>query len=167
MDIFGIGDSLQERFGDYSRCARGTGRTTHLIESLADGDVVVVRNHVEGRCIQRYCDDAGVDVRTVIVNPEKPQEAERELCGIDVRGNVYFDHTWLEHYYRKAIERCINDVDFIKKTFSGRYGRNERLNSSHRRVPGPGRLHHGGQQYLIHHEQPHPTDLRGCAAGGA
>lgn len=47
MDHFGIGTALLGCAEVYFRCARRTGRTTSLVESLVSGDRVVCRTENE------------------------------------------------------------------------------------------------------------------------
>lgn len=131
MDIFGIGNAIRGCLTIYFQGARRSGRTTHMIDSLHDGDRVVFSNSVEADRVRRLCKERGVDVDIVTVDPRRPYDLfERPTS----RRRTVFDHIWVEQYYQAAFDRAEADLKHITTQCSG-YGEAHR--ETRRRAGGP------------------------------
>lgn len=118
MDHFGIGSSITGAVLIYLRSSRGTGRTTSLVESVKDGDRIVFSVASEAKRVQRLCEERGVKVECVVIDPKSPQRIfERGTS----QGRTIFDHSWVEEYYLHAIEEARKDIDRLERETSG-YG---------------------------------------------
>ena len=118
MDHFGIGAAVKSAAHIYMQTARGTGRTTSLVESVKDGDRVCFANNKEAERVKRLCLERGVKVECIVIDPKSPERVfERGTS----EGRTLFDHTWVEQYYLFAIERAASDIDQIERQASG-YG---------------------------------------------
>jgi len=119
MDHFGIGTGVAGAAKVYFQSSRRTGRTTSLVDSLKDGDVVVFLNEREGQRVKSLCKDRGVDIEIVVCNPAMPERLFTQYAPLgDER--FLFDHSWVEAFYMRAIDRAQNDIDRFQKEFSGR-----------------------------------------------
>lgn len=118
MDHFGIGAAVRGSVLVYMSSARGSGRTTSLVESVKDGDRIVFASAREAQRVGRLCHDRGVSVACIVVDPREPQRVFE--CGTPV-GRLIFDHGWVEQYYLQAIERAQAEIDHFERQASG-YG---------------------------------------------
>ena len=118
MDHFGIGAAAQGAFEVYVASARQTGRTTSLVESLKDGDRVIFINYVEARRVERMCEDRGIKIETQVVDPRSPSKVFENHTA---RGRVIFDHSWVEDFYRLALQNASKELDHLQVESSG-YG---------------------------------------------
>lgn len=118
MDHFGIGSAIAGAVAIYLRSSRGTGRTTSLVESVKDGDRIVFSVASEAKRVQRLCEERGVKVECIVIDPKSPQRIfERGTS----QGRTIFDHSWVEQYYLHAIEDAQKDIDRLERESSG-YG---------------------------------------------
>lgn len=116
MDHFGIGAAVQGAFEIYVTSARGTGRTTSLIESLKDGDRVIFINSAEARRVEILCAERGLKIETQVIDPRTPAKVfERNTA----QGRVIFDHTWVEEFYRLALQSAGRELDHLQEESSG------------------------------------------------
>lgn len=116
MDQFGIGAAVLGAAQIYFRSARGSGRSTSLVESVKDGDRVVFVNQEEVRRVQRLFLERGVQVGCVVIDPRTP---ERVFERGTPKGRTIFDHSWVEQFYALAIERACCDIDHLERQASG------------------------------------------------
>lgn len=117
MDFFGIGQAVKGCVATYFQCARGTGRTNSMIESLKDGDRVIFTNRNEADRVKRMARELGVSIETMVKNP-----AQFTISDIGTsQGKTVFDHSFVEEYHRIGIERSIKDIDQMQEHLSG-YG---------------------------------------------
>ena len=116
MDAYGIGAAIEGAAKIYLQTARGTGRTTALVESLKTGDRVVFIEIREAGRVKSLCRELGVDIETIVVNPKTPE-------GIFKRGTppgrTVFDHSFVEQFYLEGIAKLQRDLDYLQRESSG------------------------------------------------
>ena len=116
MDHFGIGQALKGMARCYFQAARGTGRTTSLLESLKDGDRVCCVSSKEADRLKRMLRERQVEAEAITVDPSMPQRIfERGTP----KGRTIFDETWIEQYYMRALEAAARDIDHFQREASG------------------------------------------------
>ena len=116
MDHFGIGAALQGAARIYFQSARRTGRTTALLQSLKEGDRVIVATQAEYRQWQRLIVERqlNVDVRLFRV------DRAHELCQLGTsQGRTLFEHTWVEQFYLHRLQDAATCVDELQQRLSG------------------------------------------------
>ena len=119
MDIFGIGSAIKATVGMYLVMARGTGRTTVMINSLKPGDRIIFTNNNEANRVKRLCNEREInDIRFEVVSPEYPDKLFNRGSS---QGRTFFDHSWIEEFYRNAIDRAEKDINYFQTEISG-YG---------------------------------------------
>ena len=110
MDFFGIGAALKGVTEIYFQSARRTGRTTALLESLREGDVVVTASATSAR---HLCDQVRarglLEVGVVVSHPERAYEL-RENKG----RRIVLEHSFIEKVYRQALERAAREIAHIQ-----------------------------------------------------
>lgn len=121
MDSFGIGAGVKGAVEIYFRGARRTGRTTALVESVKNGDCIcfLPEHRIEAERVQRLCRERGVEVKCITLDPQEPTLRET------AKGRMIFDHSWIEKYYRLAIQRAEDDIAYLEREMSG-YGAEHR-----------------------------------------
>jgi len=116
MDHFGIGAGLLGAANIYFQGARQTGRTTSLIESVKDGDRIVVRNRQEEYFLKRRMEGRGLKVDILAVDPATPEKLYRHPKS---QGRTIFDHQWLEDYYNISLRSIAKSLGNMQKELSG------------------------------------------------
>lgn len=102
MNDYGIGAALRGVAEVYFRAARRTGRTTTLLENLQNGDRVVFATKKEASNFMRVA--AGtVIIHPLVVDPSRPGSLQSHFSRCST-GRTFFDHGWLEEFYRYALE---------------------------------------------------------------
>lgn len=120
MDHFGIGAAMKGMLLTYVQTSRRSGRTTSLLESLKDGDRVIFSDARHANEFKRLAHERGIKVDCVIVEPSDGLGLNR-LGSSPGDGRTILDHTWVEQYYERQIDRSIRIIDDIQKNLSG-YG---------------------------------------------
>lgn len=100
------------------RSARGTGRSTSLVDSVMDGDRICFASSDEARRVERLLKERGVQVACIVVDPKSPHDIFEKGTS---QGRTIFDHDWVEQYYLAAIEKASFNIDQLQKNASG-YG---------------------------------------------
>lgn len=116
MDHFGIGAAIAGAVRIYLQSAKGTGRTTSLVESVKDGDRIVFIDSTQAKRAQRLCQERGATVDCVVIDPRQPDMIYQYPPAV---GRTIFDHVWVEQFYLHAIERCQQDIDHLERRSSG------------------------------------------------
>jgi hypothetical protein len=116
MDHFGIGSAMKAMAAMYVHGARGTGRTTSLVESVKAGDRIVFAELREATRVERLLRERGVDVKCIVV---PVREAERVFQRPPSEGRTIFDHAWVEQFYLGAIVRSMAELDHLERQASG------------------------------------------------
>ena len=116
MDHFGIGAGLLGAANIYFNSARQTGRTTSLIESVKDGDRIIVSTLREVSRIERLLAERGLKVTVLAVNPDTPQKLFESTTS---QGRTIFDHWWVEQYYALALKQASSVIDYLQRESSG------------------------------------------------
>ena len=118
MDHFGIGAAIEGAVRIYLRSARGTGRTTSLVESVKNGDRLVFSDSREAERVRHLCEERGLKVECVVIDPKYPQRIFERGSS---QGRTIFDHSWIEEYYLNVIDKAQKEIDHLEKESSG-YG---------------------------------------------
>ena len=71
MDLFGIGNAMKAAVEICFVSCRGTGRTTHMLKSLKDGDRIVFATLREKERVVRLCREQGLQVECLFYNPDR------------------------------------------------------------------------------------------------
>lgn len=118
MDFFGIGQALTGCLEIYFRSARMTGRTTNLIESVKDGDMVVFSTHKDRVIFVRELNARGLSCATMVCDPV-------DINGIfkvaTSKGRTIFDHRFVEEFYTNSLNSAISTLERVQIESSG-YG---------------------------------------------
>lgn len=120
MDHFGIGAAMKAMAGVYFMAGRRSGRTTSLLESLKSGDRVIFSERRQAQIFERLCKERGIEVECVTVPLDRANILE-ELGSSPEDGRTIFDHTWVEGFYKDAIDRAADTIDHFQRRLSG-YG---------------------------------------------
>lgn len=80
---------------------RGVGRTTEMIYSLKDGDVIICANHRSATRIRLVAKSTGAEVTTIVA--ENFQQANERLRGISLQRCIA-DHEFLDKAYVDAVK---------------------------------------------------------------
>lgn len=126
VDFFGIGVALRAMISIYITTARGSGRTTMLLESLRDGDRVCCATLKEADRLRRICNLTKLKVTFTVVNPADPFKLFNSGSSV---GRTIFDHTWVEKFYILAIEGAAETIAKLQKESSGYGADHERTKS--------------------------------------
>lgn len=116
MDHFGIGAGLLGAVNIYFQGARQTGRTTSLIESVKDGDRIVVRTYQEGYYLKSRLVGRGLKVDILSISPTTPEKLFEQPAS---QGRTIFDHQWLEDFYNITLESAVKSLDNMQRDLSG------------------------------------------------
>jgi len=111
MDFFGIGAAIKGAMKIYFQSARATGRTTWLIDNLRDGDRVIFHNSTEATRVEHLCRERGVKIKWSVMSFDDINKI-LHLKGSNKR--LIFDHTWIERYYLRVIEKAQDDIRFFE-----------------------------------------------------
>lgn len=115
MDHFGIGPALQALLRVYLTGARGTGRTTSLINSVRDGDRIICGRLDEQRRLRELLFRANRDVEVIAIPPGHIDViAALPPCG----GRTLFEHTWVAEFYERALAQAARNIDELQKATS-------------------------------------------------
>lgn len=120
MDFFGIGQAIKTAVVVYRQSARGTGRTTSLVDGVKDGDRIVFASQKEAFRVKRLIKERGINVSCIVVNPKTPERIF-EMGSVAGEGRNIFDHTWVEMFYENAINDVFRFIDKLERETSG-YG---------------------------------------------
>ena len=120
MNDHGFGEKLKELTENFIKSCRQTGRTTSLIDSLKDGDIVIFYNTPEAKRIQNLSlVEKNVKIHAVVINPKlNDSEISYKLNEIKIENKnnrIVFDHSWIEKYYLVTIEQAIANLDYVQK----------------------------------------------------
>ena len=115
MDHFGIGSAVKSVAEVYFRSARRTGRTSSLVASVKNGDCIIFIDSREADRVKRLCRERGVEVECIVIDPKQAEQVyERK----PLPGRTIFDHSWVEQYYRIAIDRAQQSIDCLERETS-------------------------------------------------
>ncbi len=116
MDFFGIGQAMRGMALTYSQSSRATGRTVSMVDSVKDGDRICSTNMREAERVKRLCRERGVKVDCIVIPTHAPEKIFEHGTSI---GRTIFDHSWVEDYYLKMIDRANNDIVQLQQQSSG------------------------------------------------
>lgn len=126
-DFFGIGPAIKASVVMYETCARGSGRTLSLVNSLKEGDRVVFTNTREAKRVKELAKERGITIDYVVIDPKTPHTLFELRPS---QGRSIFDHSWVEQYFKNAIDRAAQDIRYFQTNSSG-FGE-EHLETNHR-----------------------------------
>jgi hypothetical protein len=115
-DHSGIGLAISAMFQTYRQSARTTGRTTSLLESVKDGDRIIVLNGQEKTRLERELRDRKLNVDVFVMPLNRINELSHRAPST---GRTVFEHTWVEAFYELAIERAQKEIDVMQRETSG------------------------------------------------
>lgn len=124
MDFFGIGSAVRGALEIYFRSARGTGRTTALLNAVKDGDRVVFLHIQEANEFRRLCREQGKDV-IALVCPLKDMSRLFERGSPSGDCKTIFDHSFLEALYRHRVDEIEREINGLQVALSGRGAKHE------------------------------------------
>lgn len=116
-DHFGIGTAILGASRIYMLSARGTGRTTSLVESVKDGDRIIFATRKESERVSRLLKERGLNVDCVAYGPDRAYGLFRDLNTSE--GRTIFDHTWVEQFFERAIQDAQRQIESFQKELSG------------------------------------------------
>ena len=116
MDAYGIGAAIEGTAHIYLRSARGSGRTTALVESLKTGDRVVFTESREAERVKWLCRELGVEIETTVVSPKQPDIIFEQGTPT---GRTVFDHSWVEQFYIEGLAKLQRDINYLQREVSG------------------------------------------------
>lgn len=121
MDHFGIGNALMGMAYNFFALSRSTGRSTLLLESVQDGDRIIVAGPNEKQWYEhKLRQRQAIKPMNVTVQIVSPLDPARLFSISTSTGRTIFDHTWLEHFYMEALRTASQDIDRLQRESSGR-----------------------------------------------
>lgn len=119
MDFFGIGAAVKSMVFVYRQSARGSGRSTILLDSVEAGDRIYFANDTDARIARNALRERGeLHVDCMVVPVSDPS---RMFGKGTPTGKAIFDHRWVEEYYEMRINQIAKDIDYFERESSG-YG---------------------------------------------
>ena len=88
MDHFGIGVAIRETANAFFQGARGSGRTTSLVDSVKSGDRIIFHDNREAERVKKLCAERGVEIEWSVVPPAEPEK-------VFERGSLTGDGRWI------------------------------------------------------------------------
>ncbi len=126
-DFFGIGTAVKGAIEIYFRSARRSGRTNTLLENLNSGDRVYFAHGPEAMHFQHKCKDLGLDIECLTIPVNNPDHVFHYT---PTKGRAYFDHDWLEEFYKHQIAQCQKHISTIEEK-SSNYGQQNKPGYQH------------------------------------
>lgn len=114
MDIYGIGQTIQVATDMYFKSVRGTGRTKHMMGQIRNGDCIIFEKADECRRVKGICEKKEIKVTCLCAPAEVFRKIPEYVQGFKIK-RLYFDHAWLESFYRQAIENAQKNLNKIKE----------------------------------------------------
>ena len=115
-DPFGIGTALQHGMRMLLHGQRHSGRTTALLDSLKEHDVVITTMGIEGQRLEREIRARGFkDVTVRLMPTTNLREAYDRLSGQTAQRRIVFDHMFFEGYYSAAIDNAVYELSRFKE----------------------------------------------------
>lgn len=111
MDIYGVADSLRGALEAWDTNNRRTGRSTNLIQSASDVDVIVVGHKSTQEAYLRELKRARKKSHVHAVFPKDFIDGKAVLPSTGSGGRVLFDHEWLRQYYGGILERAAARIE--------------------------------------------------------
>lgn len=120
MDIFNIGYHLLEVMYNYYNSARATGRTTYLLNKVKNGDVVIFVDLMQANYFEKLAKSKGIDIICRIIDPDDypSVEFQNKLRSVRSKGNTYFDHVWIEKFYKNYMIDAIRQLEYMQMDLS-------------------------------------------------
>lgn len=116
MDHYGIGTAILGAANIYLRSARGTGRTTSLLQSVKDGDRIITSDKREFLRLQDILKERQLNVDVKLIQPSEMYK----LSELNTpQGRTLFDHIWIEKFYINKIQESVQDIDQLQTQLSG------------------------------------------------
>ncbi len=110
-DEYGFGAAASAGLRMFDGACRATGRTSRLIERVTDEDQIVCPTSQIAEHVRRLLHHAKKKTR-VIVSPVN--EVPMHHAGTAPHGRTYFEHTWVQAHFERALSGAAADL----RTFS-------------------------------------------------
>ncbi|MDO8421156.1 MAG: hypothetical protein Q7S99_03245 [Parvibaculum sp.] len=106
-DEYGFAASALTGMQIYEHAARGSGRTSRLVERATSYDQIVVATAKERDRLERLCRDAGKKPKIFVCDP---RDDIRRTVGTAPRGRTFVDHVWTLKWFEAAVERAASQL---------------------------------------------------------
>lgn len=107
-DFHGIGNAVKGAAEVVFITGRQTGRTTLMLRSLQPGDRVICLTENEADHLRRRAKAEGIKCVTFESVPLDALQRIREKKRVE--GRTFFDHNWVEHFYKLRLEQTAQDI---------------------------------------------------------
>lgn len=113
-DLRRIADALRLGLDMMEAGARGSGRTTRMLERITPETRILVTESNHGRHLARTIADQGMAVRKIItVDPRRPLfDQPGHIVMADGTWPTLPDHTWVERRLRALVEDAVAQVQY-------------------------------------------------------
>jgi len=95
-----IGAVLVETLSDHFECQRITGRTSHMLESASQGDILVFVTKAQAESVEQSLRGK---FQCLVEEEGSLTRLHRTIRGR--RGKVWLDHTWVEAYFAREVSK--------------------------------------------------------------
>jgi hypothetical protein len=109
---------LRSSLENWSNGTRGTGKTERLFEQVNDGDIVVFAGPGPAKWGSDELRRRGVNAKCIAARSY--DELKAALRGF--RGQLHFDHTFLEQYFRDGLQFNLERLEGIRSYYRGDTG---------------------------------------------
>lgn len=118
---------LQTALEIHSHTARQTGRTTELLDSLHEGDRVIVPTSNEKVNFERLLRERDLfgKVEVKVITSTNLDEVFAKVQNSS-QGLTKFEHTWVEAYFEQQVKNISDSLRKLENTLSG-YGEPHRI----------------------------------------
>jgi hypothetical protein len=113
IDPFGAFEAVQHGWRMFMHAKRATGRTTAMVQSLREGDLVVVTGSAHGNHLKRACKDAGFEIETYIAPSNHRCHQLLDHLAQKPNKRVMFDHTWVECFIADRLLDMQDEFDHL------------------------------------------------------
>lgn len=116
MDIYNIGKDILNQIDYYISTKRGTGRTTYLLNKVKNDDVVIFVDLMQANYFEKLAKSKGINVICRIIDPDDypSVEFQNKLRSVRSKGNTYFDHVWIEKFYKNYMIDAIRQLGYMQ-----------------------------------------------------
>lgn len=119
-DPFGNFEAVVHGWRMFMHAKRATGRTTAMVNSLREGDLVIVTGSAHGRHLKMSCKDAGFEIETYIAPTDyRCHDLMQHLSGRR-HTRIMFDHTWVESFIADRLQNMQEEFGDLNKKLTER-----------------------------------------------
>ena len=116
---------MQVAINAFVNGSRRSGKTTRLLQSLKNDDVVIFPTITSARyamnLYQEMYGGKGYRVRFIAINPNLQPLADnipQLQDSVAQGGTIHFDHTWYESFYYRSVELATAELDGLLSVLS-------------------------------------------------